>query len=94
MRIYRSKDFVWKNNHLYGKGRAESLVSVVQDWKYTTMWRVRTSDGALSDQVNLTRAKDAAVSIVLRGLNTQETPRVAPPMRQTGVPATLVATKH
>jgi hypothetical protein len=31
------------------------------------MWRVHTPDGWLSDMVNLTRAKDAAVQICARG---------------------------
>jgi hypothetical protein len=35
------------------------------------MWRVRYPDGRLADMVNLTRAKDAAVSIALSLLNGQ-----------------------
>jgi hypothetical protein len=30
------------------------------------MWRVRSTDGSLSDMVNLTRAKDAAIAIAER----------------------------
>jgi hypothetical protein len=43
------------------------------------MWRVRFG-GMLSDMTNLSRAKDAAISIVLRGLNA--TP--APPVKKQG----------
>jgi hypothetical protein len=43
------------------------------------MWRVRLPDGSLTDMVNRTRAKDAAVSIALRLLNVSESPSEAPP---------------
>jgi hypothetical protein len=33
------------------------------------MWRVRLPDGSLSDMVNRTRAKDAAISITLQEIN-------------------------
>jgi hypothetical protein len=33
------------------------------------MWRARKADGTLTDMVNLTRAKDAALSIALATLN-------------------------
>jgi hypothetical protein len=36
------------------------------------MWRVRCSDGTLTDMANLTWARDAAVSIALGTLNRQE----------------------
>jgi hypothetical protein len=32
------------------------------------MWRVRLPDGRLSDMVNLTRAKDAAVALACKNL--------------------------
>lgn len=48
-------------------GRA--LVSVEPDSKYPNMFRVRYSNGKLSDFVNLTRAKDAAATFALRRLN-------------------------
>ena len=37
-------------------------VAVVADGKWPAMWRVRLRDGRLSDMVNLTRAKEAAVA--------------------------------
>jgi hypothetical protein len=61
---------------------------VVPDGKWPTMWRVRMRDGCLTDMVNLTRAKDAAIAYARpRGLGSseivrwdrRETPSEAPP---------------
>jgi hypothetical protein len=48
------------------------------------MWRIRFLDGRLSDMVNLTRAKDAAIACALRSLNSvaQETPSEAAYVRK------------
>ena len=48
--------------------------SVVPDAKYPgVMWRVQSPDGSLSDMVNLTRAKDAAIAYARpRGLGGHE----------------------
>ena len=45
----------------HGRGR-NPLVTVEPDSKYSGMYRIRFSDGGLSDMVNLTRAKDAALA--------------------------------
>jgi hypothetical protein len=45
------------------------LATVERDPKWPTMWRVRLSDGYLTDTANLTRAKDAAVTLALASLN-------------------------
>jgi hypothetical protein len=37
-------------------------ISIVEDATYTGMWRIKHKDGRLSDMVNITRAKDAALS--------------------------------
>jgi hypothetical protein len=42
-------------------------VEVVPDSRWPNMWRVRSTDGSLSDMVNLARAKDAAIAIAERG---------------------------
>jgi hypothetical protein len=42
---------------------------VEPDTVHPGLFRVRCSDGNVSDIVNLTRAKDAALAIVLRSLN-------------------------
>jgi hypothetical protein len=44
------------------------MAVIEPDANWPGMWRVR-SGGMLSDMANLSRAKDAAISIVLRGLN-------------------------
>ena len=60
------------------------LIGVEPDSKYPKMFRVRYRDGALSDMVNLTRAKDAAIAIALRSLNSgaQESPLAAAYVRK------------
>jgi len=62
-----SKDLVWKERELWYKRR--KLAAVVQDERYPNMYRVDYLDGRLSDMVNLTRAKDAAVGVGLSLLN-------------------------
>jgi hypothetical protein len=49
---------------------------VEPDARYAGMYRVRLPDGRITDIVNLTRAKDAAIALALAGLNA--TYRVAP----------------
>jgi hypothetical protein len=77
--------------HLHIGGRFTGI-AVVPDGKWPTMWRVRMRDGCLTDMVNLTRAKDAAIAYARpRGLGSseivrwdhRETPSEAPPMRET-----------
>ena len=82
--------FRWRNT---GEGVAlhlgtRPLVMVVADGRYPGMYRVRTPDGALSDMVNLTRAKDAALALARR---VPETTVVASPIRLNGVRASLMA---
>ena len=45
------------------------VATVEEDAKWPGMWRVRFGD-KLSDMANLSRAKDAAISLVLGELNT------------------------
>jgi hypothetical protein len=45
------------------------------------MYRVQMPDGTLTDIVNLSRAKDAAIHFALGVLNRRETARKAPPVR-------------
>jgi hypothetical protein len=42
-------------------GKSFTDVTVRRDTKWPSMWRVNTADGWVSDMVNLTRAKDAAI---------------------------------
>lgn len=50
----------------YGKSR-KPLAWVVPDARYPSMFRIKWPDGSLSDMVNLTRAKDAAMAMAERG---------------------------
>jgi hypothetical protein len=60
----------------YGNDR-DPLLAVEPDSKYPGMYRIRFPEGGLSDMVNLTRAKDAAITLALQSLNSevQETPQ-------------------
>jgi hypothetical protein len=76
-RVFAANELDWRavskgklGLHL-GRDRVP-LLHVVADETYPGMWRVLTSDGALSDTVNLSRAKDAGLAIALRELNRKE----------------------
>src|SRR5215831_7000547 len=94
-RAIHSRELVWRKSahgltlHL---GRGRGLLDVVPDGTYPGMWRIQTPDGRRSDMVNLTRAKDAAVSVALaihnRQKQTFETPAEAAPVAPDGSTAT------
>ena len=76
MRI-NSQRLTWVGDELvYGR---KTLLRIERDGVYPEMWRVRLPDGSLTDMVNRTRAKDAAVSIALHLLNMSESLSEAPP---------------
>jgi len=76
MRI-NSQRLTWVGDELvYGR---RTLLRIERDRVYPEMWRVRLPDGSLTDMVNRTRAKDAAVSIAHRLLNMSESLSEAPP---------------
>ena len=52
---------------LYYGSSEHPIAEVISDATWPSMWRVAWPDGRLSDMVNLTRAKDAAVVIAERG---------------------------
>ena len=54
---------------LFGRIGRKRVASVVRDGKYPSMWRVQRPDGSLTDMVNLTRAKDAAMALAVDWLN-------------------------
>jgi hypothetical protein len=66
-----------------GRGR-KPPVTVEPDSKYTGLYRIRFPDGGLSDMVNFTPPKDAALAFALQALNceAQETPPDASYVRQ------------
>lgn len=79
VRVFNSNALHWDGNKLC-LGRRQ-VVRIVEDQKYSgVMWRVEMPDGTLSDMVNRTRAKDAAMSIALRILNTKESRTEAAPV--------------
>ena len=66
---FGSDDLVWDGLQLrLGSMRGHVLATVEPDVEWPDMWRVRWR-GGLTDMVNLTRAKDAAISIALAELN-------------------------
>ena len=54
---------------LHFERRAKALLHVVPDKTYEGMWRIRFTDGSLSDMANLSRAKDAGISHGLASFN-------------------------
>jgi hypothetical protein len=67
-RIYGCQDIRWEGHQLrLLTGRL--LATVEPDRQWAGMYRVQFRDGHLTDMVNLTRAKDAAVSLALSDLN-------------------------
>ena len=93
---YDRGDFTWRWHQdgkyaLHVEGRRGAVLDVVRDETHPQMWRIRCPDDRLSDIVNLSRAKDAAISVALGILNrSRESAPVTPPMRQNESPATLV----
>jgi hypothetical protein len=76
MRI-NSQRLIWVGDELvYGR---RTLLRIERDGVYPEMWRVCLPDGGLTDMVNRTRGKDAAVSIAHRLLNMSESLSEAPP---------------
>jgi hypothetical protein len=70
MREYRARELKW-DGHFLRLHSGRLLATVEADKEWPSMWRVRMLDGHLSDMVNLTRAKDAALSLALAALNGQ-----------------------
>jgi hypothetical protein len=86
--VFGRRDLTWHGERdgplvLCRTGSSAILARVVADGVYPSMWRVKLPSGKLSDMTNLTRAKDAAMSIALAILNreqkAQETASEAPP---------------
>jgi hypothetical protein len=87
---YDRGDFTWRWHQdgkyaLHVEGRRGAVLDVVRDEAHPQMWRIRHPDGRLSDMVNLSRAKGAAISVALGLLNrSPESTPVTPPMSGTG----------
>jgi len=68
--IYVSKELVWDGRILrLGSKRGRARATIEPDAEWPGMFRVLMPDGHLSDMVNLSRAKDAALSLALAVLN-------------------------
>src|SRR5262249_42774136 len=96
--VFGRRDLTWRRERdgslvLCRAGSSAILARVVADHVYPSMWRVKMPSGKLSDMTNLTRAKDAAMSIVLSILNreqkVQETALEAPPTAPNDFEASL-----
>jgi len=75
-RIYGRGDLKWKDRELrLVTGRL--LATVEPDTKWVGMFRVRLPDGHVTDMVNISRAKDAAISLALTDLNSFKGPSKA-----------------
>jgi hypothetical protein len=70
-------DLAWRGLKLY-HGRRR-VAEVVPDEKYPNMWRVKI-EGELSDMVNLSRAKDAALCLTVSRLNAGRSEPVGRPL--------------
>ena len=79
--MYGRENLRWDGNDLYLGRSSNLLCSVVPDERYAGMWRVKYTDGRMSDMVNLSRARDAAISSSLSKLNSRETGAGTAPMR-------------
>src|SRR5262245_622703 len=86
--VFGKRDLIWRRERdgtlvLCRPGSSTILARIVGDLVYPGMWRVKMPSGKLSDMTNLTRAKDAAMSLALAILNreqkAQETALEAPP---------------
>ncbi len=68
------------------------VAKVVPDATCSGMWRVDLGDGRLSDMVNLSRAKDAAVALADAFIESgRQTPRRPPYVRSPEVAGRVVA---
>jgi hypothetical protein len=68
MHHYGAADLRWDGNQLrLPSGRVLATIEPDTDWP--GLWRVHLPGAGLSDLVNRTRAKDAAVSLALASLN-------------------------
>jgi hypothetical protein len=91
---WRRRHLHWNGPRLYRSGSKVAVAEIVPDTQWTGMWRVRLPDGQLSDMVNVTRARDAAMELALADLNRQDRAGrgvEAAPMRETDQAATSIA---
>ena len=68
-----SDRFTFDGDNVVRRGRKTPVVRIVPDAKYPNMWRVELPDGTLTDMVNRTRAKEAALALASRIENDRKT---------------------
>jgi hypothetical protein len=79
-REYRARELKWHDRQL--KLGSRLLATIEPDGTWAGMFRVRLPSGHVTDMVNVTRAKDAAISLALAALNRHaRRAATAPPMR-------------
>ena len=66
-RTVGSHQLIWRGDTLRYAGQL--LATVIPDDKYRGMWRVQLPGGQITDMVNRSRAKDAAIALALGRLN-------------------------
>lgn len=76
--MYAYGDLTWSGDDLRLGRRTVATIEPDQEWP--GMWRARAGEH-LTDVVNRTRAKDAAICLVVADLNARQRPAGAPPMR-------------
>jgi hypothetical protein len=68
--MHDRQDLTWDRKQLrLLSNRGVVLATIEPDKTWPGMWRVRLPDGHLTDMLNLSRAKDAAASLMLTVLN-------------------------
>jgi hypothetical protein len=77
MRVWARRALAWKGNSLHVGGKGKPVLAIEPD-RWPGMWRIRLPDGSLTDMLNLSRARDAAMAIALRILQGKETRLEAP----------------
>jgi hypothetical protein len=74
--MYDRNDLKWHGANL--RSRSGRLLATIVPEPDSALYRVRLSDGRLTDMVNLTRARDAACCLALADLNREaQTRRLA-----------------
>jgi hypothetical protein len=69
MKLLGPNGLIWRYNKLCRHGSHRVLIRIERGSQYPNMWRVVRPDGSLTDMVNMTCAKDAAMSLALRAFN-------------------------
>ena len=81
---YRRRNVKWIGNAVHHHSGGSPVLAIVPDGTWPGMWRVALPDGSLTDIVNLSRVRDAAidwaVSWLNRSRNVPARPAVRPPI--------------